>query len=197
MTWENYTRDDAEKGAGGDWPDVVDDLYDARVMDVSEPEERPNTFKQGPNDPDVNTQFYVTFELLPTPQQVEDGCPEGATLRYYVNIPERFINEGYLGEKSKLFSLMSALGFDLNGPFRFQPMEWIDLRCRVLTEHKNGKGEPTERARITKLQEARKRAAPPTPAPRAAGSRQPVGAAAGRAPLRERLEPAGSDEEFE
>lgn len=195
MSWDDYNRDDAEKGIGGDWVDPPDDLYDARVLDVSEPEVQTNIFKKSDSDPETNTQFFITWELLPTAQQVEDGCPEAPTLRYYCNIPERFLNEGYLGEKSKLYGVMTALGFDLEQPFRFAPMEWIDMRARVLVEQvetKNGM-----RARITKIQPAKRKASPPTPAPRAAGSRQPVGAGASRAPLRERLQPTSSDEEFE
>ena len=172
-SWDNYTKD-AEKGTGGEWPEVPDDLYDAQVQDVSEPETGPDRFNPGKE----RTQFYVTFELL------GDDLPENTTLRYYVTIPEGYINDGYLSDKSRLWKVMDAMGYDLGGRFRVDPREWQGERVRVMVENKpNEQGEM--RPRITDVKAPRRKAAD-----KPAAKREPVGAAAKRGGA-----PFGEDDE--
>lgn len=148
--WDNWTTDNAQKGTGGDWPEIPDDLYTARIMDVSEPETGPDMFNPGKE----RTQFYLTWELEPNEDQQENGCEDGTTIRQYLSIPAGMKN-GTLNEKAKLYELMSALGFDLEGTFKFKPMEWVGAKARVLIENRaNQAGEI--RPRVTKVQANRK-----------------------------------------
>lgn len=174
MSWGSYTKE-AEVGGSGEWPEVADDLYDARVMDVSDPKTGPDTFNPGKE----KTDFYITWELL-------SGEAEGVTLRQYITLPEGFLGDGYLSEKSNLFKVMDALGFDLNGRFTVDPPTWIDMRARVMVENKPNK-DGELRPRITSVKPARRTAA-------AKQKREPVGAGAKAqgAGLRQRL--AGEDE---
>ena len=142
-SWSTYTRD-AEVGAGGDAPLIPDDLYDARVSDVSEPETKPDPFKEG----EEKTQFYITWELL------SDELPDSTTVRQYISLPPGYIEHGIVGEKSNLFKVMTALGFDMAGRFKVEPHKWIDLRARVMTEQADGKF-----ARVTDVKPARQKAA--------------------------------------
>lgn len=160
MPWSSYNKD-AEVGQGGDAPEIPDDLYDARVSDVSEPETKPDSFNEGKN----KTQFYVIWELL------SDELPESTTVRQYISLPPGYLENGVVGEKSTLYAVMTALGFDMAGRFRVEPEKWIDMRARVLTEQKDGKF-----ARVTEVKPSRQ----------AAKKQQPV-AAGTRGALRSRL----------
>lgn len=170
-SWDNYTKD-AEQGQG-EWVDISDDLYAAMIKDIGEPETKPDTFNPGKE----RTQFHITWEL-------SGDVPEGTTLRQWVTIPEGYINDGYLSEKSNLFKVMEALGFDLSGRFRVDPPSWQGLEARVLVENKPNK-DGDLRPRITDVKAPRRKAAD-KPAPK----REPVGAAAKRGGA-----PFGEDDE--
>ena len=160
--WSQYSRE-AEVGAGGDVPQIPDDLYDARVCDVSEPETKPDIYKEGED----KTQFFIKWELL------SDDLPPDTTVRQYISLPPGYLENGVLGEKANLHKVMTALGFDLSGRFRVEPNKWIDLRARVMTEQVEGKF-----ARVTDVKPPRQKAS----------QKQPV--AAGAKPggtLRQRL----------
>ena len=141
MAWENFTRE-AETGTGADAPQIPDDLYEARVADVSKPETRPNPFAE---DGAEHTQFYVTWELL------SDDLPPDTTVRQYVTIPASYMEHGVLDDRSNIYKIMTGLGFDLSGRFRVDPPKWIDLQARVMTEQKEGKF-----ARVTDVKPSRK-----------------------------------------
>lgn len=144
MSWSNYSKE-AEVGTGGDAPIVPDDLYDARVCFVSEPETKTDIFK---DDGSTKTQFYIDYELL------SDEVPESTTVRQYISLPPQYLENGVLGEKSTLYAVMEALGFDMDGRFKVEPHKWIDMRCRVMTEQKDGKF-----AKVTAVKPARQKAA--------------------------------------
>lgn len=147
--WDTYSKD-AEKGTGGDWPEVPDDLYTAMVKDISEPTTEPDMFNPGKE----RTQFYITWELE------SDDLPEGTTLRQYLTIPEGYLNDGYLNEKSGLYKVMEALGYDMNARFRVDPRAWQGMEARVMVENQvpKGKGEDDRRPRITGVKPKRGKA---------------------------------------
>lgn len=168
MGWNDYTRE-AEVGQGGDAPEIPDDLYDARVCDVSEPETKPDIYK---DDGSMKTQFYIKWELL------SDELPADTTVRQYVALPPQYLENGVLGEKSTLYKVMDALGYDMAGRFKVEPDKWIDHRARVYTSQ-----EPGKFAKVTDVKPARQQ--------RGGGSREPVGAGGpkgGNGGLRNRLD---------
>lgn len=175
MSWNDWSRE-AEKGTGGEIPELDDDIYNAMIKDVSEPQTRPDPYNQGKD----KTDFYITIE-------VEKADGEYVDMRYYVALPEAYINDGYLNEKSKLYKLMETLGYDLTGRFRVNPPEWIGQECRVLVENKPNK-DGEMRPRITDLKPSRSRAREQKKAP----AKQPVGATNGGS-LRQRLSDDGED----
>lgn len=165
LSWDSYAKT-AEVSTGGEWPEMDDDLYDMIVQDVSEPVTEPNKFKQKDGDPDFVTRFFITWEIT------SGNAPEGTTLRQYIALPEAYLNEGYLNEKSKLYGVMSALGFDLTGRFKVNPEDWQGMEARGMVEAPRDKdGVQTGWPKITSVKPAR--------AKRAAPAREPVGAAAG------------------
>lgn len=145
MSWSNYTRE-AEVGGNGEWPEVPDDLYDARISEISEPRTGPDQFNPGKE----RTDFYITWELL-------SGDAEGVFLRQYVTLPEGFIRDGYLSEKSNLYRIMSALGFDMEGRFTVDPPSWVGKRARVMVENRPNK-DGDLRPRITDVKPSRRQA---------------------------------------
>lgn len=147
MSWENYEKT-ATVSAGGEIPNVPDDLYEAMVQDVSEPITRPDPFNAGKD----KTDFYITWELT------SGDVAAGTTLRQYVGLPEQYANEGYLSEKSNLYKVMEALGFDLNGKFRVAPSTWQGMEARVMVENRQTQNGET-RPRITAVKPARKQKA--------------------------------------
>ena len=167
MSWDTYTKT-AEVSTGGDYPVIDDDLYSAMVQDVSEPTEEPNKFKAKDSDPDMVTRFYISWELT------SGDAPDGTTLRQYVTLPEAYLSDGYLNEKSNLHKVMTALGFDLSGRFKVDPPSWQGMEARVMVEcPRDADGTQTGWPRITGVKP--KRAAAP-----AAAKREPVKAGAGR-----------------
>ena len=176
--WDSYTKDAEKSTGGGDFPDVPDDLYDAMVQDVTDPRTGPDLFNPGKE----KTDFIVKWELT------SGGVPDGTTLWQYVTLPEQYLENGYLSDKSNLYKVMDALGFDLEGRFTVNPPEWQGMPARVMVENKPNK-DGELRPKITAVKPARKTKIA------AQEKRQPVGASAGRgAPLRERLG-APDDEE--
>ena len=144
----------------GDFTDIPDDIYAARIMDVSDMEKSVN-----PTTNEERTQIVVTFELMPTAAQVEAGAPEtgfegGAlTRKMWITLTDKFLDEGMVHKKSGLYALLEAIGYDMDGPLTFDSDDWIDMRCRVLIKH-NEKGYP----RIDSLLKANA-----TPTPRGQG----------------------------
>ena len=176
--WDSYTKDAEKSTGGGDFPEAPDDLYDAMVQDVTEPRTGPDLFNPGKE----KTDFIVKWELT------SGGVPDGTTLWQYVTLPEQYLENGYLSDKSNLYKVMDALGFDLEGRFTVNPPEWQGMPARVMVENKPNK-DGELRPKITAVKPARKTKIA------AQEKRQPVGASAGRgAPLRERLG-APDDEE--
>ena len=138
--WDSYSKTDLPVGTGGDWPDVPDDLYDAVVQDVSEPEERDDPFNPGK----TQTQFYVSWEL------VSDDLPEGTVMRQYINIPAGVLSGAAINEKSHLYETMVGLGLiEADKPVVFHPPSWQGLEARVMVENKERKDGSGSRPRIT------------------------------------------------
>lgn len=160
MGWNDYTRE-AEVGTGGDAPEIPDDLYDARVADVSEPETKPDPFK---DDGSTKTQFFIQWELL------SDEVPADTTVRQYIALPPGYLENGVLGEKSKLYQVMEALGFDMTGRFKVEPNKWIDKRARVYTSQ-----EPGKFAKVTDVKPARQRQTATAGAARGGGLKSRMG----------------------
>lgn len=165
--WDNNAKE-VEVGNGAEWPDVPDDLYEAVVQDVSEPETGPDRYNPGKE----RTTFYVNFELT------SGEVPEGTILRYYIPITEGFSKYGLVSEKSKLYGVLEAFGYDLGGRLMVDPRDWQGRECRVMVENKeNAEGEM--RPRITQVKAVRQRR--PAPAAKQNGQvRQPVAAGASR-----------------
>lgn len=148
MSWANISKREVTVSAGSDFPEVPDDLYDAMIADVSEYETRPDPFNEGKD----KTDFYITWEVL------SDAVPSGTTLRQYITIPEQFLSDGYLNEKSNMYKLMDALGIDMTGKFRVDPNEWQGAEARIMVENKaNTQG--VTRPRITGVKPAKKKPA--------------------------------------
>lgn len=164
MSWDQYTKT-AEVSTGGEWPELDDDLYDMIVQDVSEPTVEPNKFKAKDDDPDTVTRFFITWELT------SGNAPEGTTLRQYISLPQAYLEDGYLNERSKLFEVMTALGFDMSGRFKVAPDEWQGIEARGMVECPRDKeGVQTGWPKITSVKPARaKKASKPEPV--AAGAR--------------------------
>lgn len=146
-SWSTTFIKDAEKGTGFTPLDIPDDLYDAEIIEIGEPKDVPNPFKEG----EMQIQFHIQWQLL------GDDLPEDASLRQFVNIPDAYIHSGFLNEKSNLFKLMGALGFDMTGRFRVDPPSWVGRRARVMVENKENK-EGELRPRISDVKPIRRRA---------------------------------------
>lgn len=153
MSWSGKTRD-AEVGGGGDIPNIPDDIYDAIIKDVSEPTTSVYDGKE-------REQFYITWELT-------SGDVVGESVRQYITLPEVYLNEGYLSEKSNLYKVMEALGFDLTGRFRVDPPSWQGMEARVdLEQERDRNGDPLRWPKVTKVK------------PKRQAKKQPVAAGAG------------------
>lgn len=145
MSWDKFERESVKISAASEYPEVPDDLYDAMIADISEPETRPDPFNEGKD----KTDFFITWEIT------SGDVRPGTTLRQYVSLPEQFMTEGYLSEKSNLYKVMEALGFDLAGNFKVKPSTWQGMEARVMVENKANKmGEI--RPRITGVKPAKK-----------------------------------------
>lgn len=168
MPWDDWSTP-LQKSDGAGAPDIPDDVYDARILDVSELTTGPDMFNEGQD----KTQFYVNLELL------SDDLDEGTTLRYYITLSEQ-MRQGYIHEKSKLYALLNALGYDMDGelpPISALRNDLIDQRLRVTVKNPVDGGWP----KISDLMRARQRT---RKEPVAAGSAKPTN-------LRARLDPDG------
>ncbi len=146
MSWANLSKREVTVSSGGDFPEVPDDLYDAMIADVSDPETRPDPFNEGRD----KTDFFVTWEIT------SGDINPGTTLRQYVTVPEQFISDGYLNEKSNMYKLMDALGIDMSGKFRVNPAEWQGAEARIMVENKANQA-GSIRPRITGVKPAKKK----------------------------------------
>jgi hypothetical protein len=143
MGWNDYAKT-AEVGTS-EWPMIPDDVYDAVIADVGEPETRPDHF----NPDQEKTDFWLRWEFT------SDELPEGTWLRQYVALPQGFTSNGKLHKKSNLYSVMQTLGFDMEGKFEVDPPSWQGMTARVIVKNKeNQDGEM--RPKITGLMPAKK-----------------------------------------
>lgn len=184
--WRGY----AKKGTtstGPEFPPIDDNLYDAIIKDVSDPESAADPFKKG----ETKVQFYLTWEFLNQDDEV-------VTLRQYITIPPTWIDGDELNEKSNLSLTMAALGFEVEGEVEVDPESWQGLVARIMVENKeNQKGET--KPRITAVKPAKKKvapkaapkAAPAAPAKKAAPAPAPITASKARA----KAAPAPVDDE--
>lgn len=167
--WDDNAKEAEVGSGGGEFPELEDDLYEAQVADISEPtvETIPEQYRKK-GGPTERTRFYVSVDLYG--DNVPDDCPP---LRIYLTVPDGFRNNGVLNEKSKLYEMMTALGYDLSGRFKVDPREWQGQKVRVLVECPRDKdGVQTGWPKITEVKAVRKA----KPAPK----REPVAAAAGK-----------------
>lgn len=183
--WDSYTRDAEIGSGGGDFPVVEDGLFEAIIQDITEP--RDGTDYNG----DPCKKFVIKWEITS-----EDVAPD-TVLWQYVTLPPKYLQEGVLSEKSNLYKVMTALGFDLAGRFRVDPPSWQGMEARVLVENfpvlddmgkpKVGEdGKKLTKPRITAVKAPRKSPVKASPTPK----REPVGAAAKRGGA-----PFGEDDE--
>jgi hypothetical protein len=152
MSWKDWNVGDVSISSGQGIPEIPDDLYDAMIREVTEPVTEPDPYNAGRQ----RTQFYMVWEIT-------DGDYAGQTLRQYLSIPNG-LDQGYINDKSNLFAVMDALGFDMTQRVRVEPWTWEQMTARILVENKpNREGEP--RPRVTGVKASRKK----TPAARASG----------------------------
>ena len=155
----------------GDFQDCPDDTYMAMVRDVSEP-----FVSVDPTTGNERTQITIEWELMPRPDQVENGAPEsGYTRKQWVTLTDNFLDHGYVDKKSKLFTVLEALGYDMTGTLAFDSDEWQGRKAKVTIKH-NAKGYPniTDLLRATPAKAA---AAPTKRAPVGVGASVPRGRA--------------------
>lgn len=128
--WDSYAGE-ATQSAGGDWPLVPDDIYDAEIVSVGEPYEKDTQFGH-------KTKFAVTWKLTGGDLEQPEELPQ------FLTIPDGLINKGFIGSKSTVFKVMQALGYDMEDSVRFDPRDWIGKKARVDVENsKNQDGEET------------------------------------------------------
>lgn len=143
--WQSFVRE-AEVGTGFIPPDIADDLYDAVVEAVGEPHDQPNPFN--PDKP--RTVFTVDW-------RVTGSDYDGVQLRQWIRIPESFMEFGLLDERSTLYTVLEALGYDLSGRFIVNPPEWVGRAARIMVENRaNSRGET--RPQVTKVMPPRQTA---------------------------------------
>lgn len=143
-----FTRE-AERGTGFTPADVPDDLYEARIIEIGEPTDVPDIFAKEPGK--MKTQFFIQWEIDSA------DLEEGTSLRQYMTLPDAYLSSGFLNEKSNLFHLMEALGFDMTARFQVDPPSWVGKRARVMVENKPNK-DGELRPRITDVKPLRKKA---------------------------------------
>jgi hypothetical protein len=143
MGWNDYAKT-AEVGTG-EWPEIPDDVYDAIIADVGEPETRPDHFN-----PEVEkTDFRLKWELI------SDELPENTWLYQWVTLPEGFLANGTVHKKSNLYAVMEALGFDMTGKFEVDPLTWQGMQARAVVKNAET-AEGAMRPRIKSLMPAKK-----------------------------------------
>lgn len=129
MAFEIDYRETTE-GGDGEAPNIPDDTYEAKVVEVSEP--FVGTDMNGNNVDKIT----VDFEILPTADQIDDGCDEGATRRYWITLSNNAY-QGRINRESNLHKFLTSIGYDLSRPQRLVADEWIGKRCRVVVKNKD------------------------------------------------------------
>jgi hypothetical protein len=149
-SWDTIART-AERSSAPPIPDIPDDLYDAEVFAVGEPTESPDTFNPGK----TRTTFWLDWAI-------ESGdLPADTRIRQWIALPEAFLTDGFLSDKSRLFEVMEALGFDMEGTIHVDPREWVGLRARIMVENRPTQSTGELRPRVTAVKPARRQAQPP------------------------------------
>lgn len=170
-TWNTFTKT-ATAQSDGDYderPHVPDGTYHADVVKVGEPYDKPNAVSG-----EIQTKFAVELQL--SGRRLKGETP---ILPSFITLPPKYLDEGFLSEKSNLFKFMKALGIDLSGNFTVDPPSWVDegLSCDVVVENN-----AEDVSWVTKFLlcscEGDEDEAPAKPAPVAARGRQPAGAKA-------------------
>lgn len=157
MTWKDWNVGDVSISSGQGVPEIPDDLYDALIREVAEPVTEADPWNAGK----MRTQFYIVWEIT-------DGDVAGSTLRQYLSVPAG-LEQGFINDKSNLYSVMDALGFDLTQRVRVEPWNWVGMTARILVENKdNREGEP--RPRVTGVKASRKKSSQAAPANRQGGT---------------------------
>lgn len=111
-------------------------LYDADVIDVSDPETKADIFNEGK----MRTQFHMVLSLT------GNGLEDAAEQWYWVTVPPKLLSERFLSPKSTLFKVLEALGYEIDpeSPMDIDTDEWIGRPCQALVE-------PTEDGKDTKI----------------------------------------------
>lgn len=168
--WTNVP-DSAVRKEEQDYPVIPSDLYNGKIVRVGEPFE--STGEYGPK-----TKFVLDWELS------GGDLAEPVELPQFITLPDKFISEGFLSDKSTLFKVMTALGFDMDGEITVRPWTWEGKEARVDVETKdvkvtnNGKTETVQRSYIQGIRPPRQRntaAKAPARQPAAAGARKADG----------------------
>lgn len=164
MPWDEIPED-AESKQSSDWPVIPDDVYNAVITEVGEPYERETPY--GPK-----KKFAITWTL-----SGGDLAEPVAGFPQFVTIPPKFIETGFLSDKSTLFKIMAALGFDMEKSIKVQPWTWVGKEARVDVETTSN-DDGTQTSWIVKVKPPRQRntaARPPARQPAAAGARKADG----------------------
>lgn len=129
-TWNNFTGE-AQVG-GSDFgdeerPHIPDGTYHAIVERVGEPYDKAN-----PTSGEMQTKFCLELKL--SGRRLKG---ETVVLPSFITLPPKFLNDGYLSEKSNLYKVMKALGYDMSGKFLVDPPAWVeeDRFCDVVVEN--------------------------------------------------------------
>jgi len=129
-TWNNFTKE-ATAQSSEDWDDerahVPDGTYHADVERVGDPYDKPNPIRG-----EVQTKFCVELKL--SGRRLKGETP---ILPTFITLPPKYLDEGFLSEKSNLYKFMKALGADLSGSFTVDPPSWVEngLSCDVVVEN--------------------------------------------------------------
>lgn len=128
--WNNFTKN-ATAQSGGDWdderPHVPDGTYHADIERVGEPYDKAN-----PQSGEMQTKFCVELRL--SGRRLKGETP---ILPSFITLPPKYLDEGFLSEKSNLYKFMKAIGIDMSGTFTVDPPSWVDdgLSCDVVVEN--------------------------------------------------------------
>lgn len=148
-TWDSFAKS-AQKTEEADYGDerqhVPDGTYHATVIRVGEPYDKLNSVSG-----EMQTKFVAEFSLFHRRLKGEK-----ASLPTFITLPPKYLDGGFLSEKSNLYKVMKALGFDLSGRFKVDPPSWAEdgLTCDVVVENqekKNDDGQLVETSWITKF----------------------------------------------
>lgn len=178
MTWTDYIRT-AERSSAPPIPQVDDDLYDAVIVAVGEPKEAEDIYNPG----STRVTFWIDWELR------SGDVAEGTQLRQWIALPPGYIEDGFLSEKSRLFQVMEALGFDMDGPIHVSPPDWVGLPARIMVENKLHQASGEMRPRITGVKPARRQQAGQAPQPAQPAQRPQARPAAAQAAPRTQGKP--------